>query len=98
MAKNTKLAEELLEKISGGTVEESAELAATLLVTGNGLFMKVNPGRNDLVDIEAIQEFMAKKGYKFIPGFGDQPNTFIGPDGLPYGNDYIVYMLRENKL
>lgn len=51
-----------------------------------------------MVDIEALQEYFASKGYKFIPGFGEQQNVFIGPDGLPYGNDYIVYLIQNDQL
>ena len=45
-----------------------------------------------------MQEFFASKGYKFIPGFGDQMNIFVGPDGLKYGNDYIIYLLNNGQL
>ena len=44
-----------------------------------------------------MQKLFASKGYKFIPGFGKEMNVFIGPDGLRYGNDYIIYLLENGK-
>ncbi|MBO7677027.1 MAG: hypothetical protein J6S49_05895 [Erysipelotrichaceae bacterium] len=91
---------EELEKIVGGTVDESAQLILPLAIRGYGAFIKSNydQGRNDLVDIEGMQEFFASKGYKFIPGFGETQNIFVGPDGLKYGNDYIIYLLETEQL
>ena len=91
---------EELEKIVGGTIEESARLVIPLAQNGYGVFIKSNydPGRNDIVDIEGMQKFFATKGYRFIPGFGEQQNFFVGPDGLKYGNDYIVYLLENGQL
>jgi hypothetical protein len=93
-----KLADEFLEAANGGTVTESARLCALLLLAGKGFFGKKNKDRNDICDIEKLQKFFASKGYKFIPGFGDQPNVFIGPDGLPYGNDYMCMLIQERKI
>ena len=100
MIENKEISIEELKKIVGGTVDESASLVLPLAIRGYGAFVKVNqdPNRNDIVDIEGMQEFFASKGYKFIPGFGDQMNVFIGPDGLKYGNDYIIYLLENGKL
>ena len=100
MINNKEVTIEELEKIVGGTIEESAELIIPLAARGYGVFVKTNydAGRNDLVDIEGMQKFFASKGYKFIPGFGDQMNIFVGPDGLKYGNDYIIYLLNNEKL
>jgi hypothetical protein len=100
MINNKEISIEELEKIVGGTIEESAELIIPLAARGYGVFVKTNydAGRNDLVDIEGMQKFFASKGYKFIPGFGDQMNIFVGPDGLKYGNDYIIYLLNNEKL
>ncbi|MBR0419543.1 MAG: hypothetical protein IJI66_10260 [Erysipelotrichaceae bacterium] len=83
---------EELENVMGGTIEESASLAFSLAVRGYGIFIKPNndPGRSDIVNIEGMQEFFATKGYKFIPGFGEEMNIFVGPDGMKYGNDYII--------
>ena len=67
-------------------------------VSGEGVFIKSNPDRNDLCDSEKMQEFFASKGYRFVPGFGDQHNVFYGPDGLPYGNDYMCWLLEEGKI
>ena len=91
---------EELEKIVGGTIEESADLIIPLAMRGYGAFIKSNyeQGRNDLVDIEGMQEFFASKGFKFIPGFGDEMNVFVGQDGLKYGNDYIIYLLESGQL
>ena len=100
MINNKEVSIEELEKIVGGTIEESAELIIPLAARGYGVFVKSNydAGRSDLVDIEGMQKFFASKGYKFIPGFGDQMNIFVGPDGLKYGNDYIIYLLNNGQL
>lgn len=98
MAEKFEISEEEIKKISGGTIDESARLALMLGLKGCGKFVKINPDRDDMVDIEALQEYFASKGYKFIPGFGGEQNVFIGPDGLPYGNDYIVYLIRNDQL
>ena len=100
MINNKEVTIEELEKIVGGTIEESAELIIPLAARGYGIFVKSNydAGRSDLVDIEGMQKFFASKGYKFIPGFGDQMNIFVGPDGLKYGNDYIIYLLNNGQL
>ena len=100
MINNKEVSIEELEKIVGGTIEESAELIIPLAARGYGVFVKSNydAGRNDLVDIEGLQKFFDSKGYKFIPGFGDQMNIFVGPDGMNYGNDYIIYLLNNGKL
>ena len=100
MINSSEITIEELEKIAGGTIDESADLIIPLAAAGYGAFIKTNydQGRNDLVDIEAMQEFFSSKGYKFIPGFGDQMNVFVGPDGLKYGNDYIIYLLNNGKL
>ena len=93
------LTEEQIAEISGGTTHESDELMLALAGRGYGTFLKINDDRDDILDIEGMQEFFASKGYKFIPAFGDQKqNLFIGPDGLPYGNDYIVHLLRNGQL
>ena len=93
-----KLEEEFLKATNGGTVSETAQLCTELLFAGKGFFGKVNPDRDDICDIERLQEFFASKGYRFVPGFGDQPNMFYGPDGLPYGNDYMCMLVREDKI
>lgn len=98
MEDTKKLEEEFLEATNGGTISESAALCAQLLLAGKGFFGKANTDRNDICDIERLQEFFASKGYKFVPGFGDQPNVFYGPDGLPYGNDYMCMLIKEGKI
>ncbi len=100
MEKKKELNTEELEKILGGTIEESAALILPLAARGYGLFVKPNydPERHDIVDIEGMQEFFSSKGYKFIPGFGDEMNIFIGPDEERYGNDYIIYLLDNGLL
>lgn len=100
MIENKQISIEELEKIVGGTIDESAALVIPLAAAGHGVFIKSNydQGRNDLVDIEGMQKFFASKGYKFIPGFGKEMNIFVGPDGLKYGNDYIIYLLDNGKL
>lgn len=93
------LTEEQIAEISGGTTHESVELMLALASRGNGTFLKINDDRDDILDIEGMKECLAAKGYKFIPAFGEQElNMFIGPDGLPYGNDYIVHLLKTGQL
>lgn len=48
---------------------------------GCGKFVKINPDRDDMVDIEALQEYFASKGYKFIPGFGGEQNVLSDRTG-----------------
>lgn len=93
-----KLEEQLLANAAGGTIEESARLAVELMCNGKGVFLKSNTDRDDLVDIEGMQEYFAKKGYRFIPGFGEQQNIFVGPDGLKYGNDYMIYLIKNGEI
>lgn len=99
MAEKIELTEEQIARISAGTSGESVDLMLALAAEGYGPYIKVNENRNDLLDIEGMQEFFASRGYKFIPAFGDQEqNLFIAPDGLPYGNDYIIHLLRNEEL
>ena len=98
MVENGKLSLEELKEITGGTISESADLIIPLAAAGYGAFIKVNPDRSDIVDIEGMQEFFASKGYEFMPGFGDQQNYFKGPDGMLYGNDYIIHLLNKGQL
>ena len=91
--------EDLTEAL-GGTISESASLIIPIAARGYKLCLKPNedPDRHDIVDIEGLQEFFASKGYKFIPGFGEEQNVFIGPDGNRYGNDYIIHLLDNGLL
>lgn len=100
MIDNKEMKIEELEKIVGGTIDESADLIIPLAAAGYGAFIKSNfeAGRTDLVDIEGMQKFFASKGFKFIPGFGDQINVFVDSEGMRYGNDYIIYLLNNGKL
>ena len=98
MINNNETSIEELKKIAGGTIDESADLVFHLAIAGYGAFTKVNKDRNDIVDIEKMKEFFASKGYRFIPGFGDGMNVFVGPDGMRYGNDYIIYLLENGQL
>lgn len=98
MINNNEISIEELKKIVGGTIDESADLVLHLAIAGYGAFVKVNKDRNDIVDIEKMKEFFASKGYRFIPGFGDEMNVFVGPDGMRYGNDYIIYLLENGML
>ena len=93
------LTEEQIAEVSGGTTGESVDLMLALAAEGHGPYIKINENRSDILDIEGMQKFFASKGYKFIPAFGDQEqNLFIGPDGLHYGNDYIVHLLKTGQL
>jgi bacteriocin-like protein len=100
MINNKEMTIEELEKIVGGTIEESVQLIIPLAAHGHGYFIKPNyeKDRHDLADIEGMQKFFATKGYKFIPGFGDQQNVFIDPEGQRYGNDYIIYLINNETL
>ena len=99
MPKKIELTPEQIEQIKGGTINESCDLMLALAAEGYGPYIKVNENRNDLLDIEGMQAFFAERGYKFIPAFGDQEqNLFIAPDGMPYGNDYVIYLLRNGQL
>ena len=98
MPEKIELTPEQIEAISAGTTHESAALAIALAGHGYGLFMKYHPEREDAIDDEGIKELFAKKGWKFVPAFGDQEqNVFYGPDGFPYGNDYIIYLIESGK-
>ena len=98
MEDKEKLEEELLAQAAGGTIDESVSLSVSLLLHGKGAFVKVNPGRSDIVDIEGMQEYFAAKGWKFIPGYGDEMNIFVGPDGMKYGNDYMIYLIEQGQI
>ena len=88
-----------LHEINGGTMDESGLLLVELSCAGYGPFIKYNPDRMDFIDIEGMTEFFKERGYTFKPGMDEKTqNVFIGPDGLPYGNDYIVHLLQEGKL
>ena len=69
-----------------------------LAAAGYGPYIKVNEDRDDLLDIEGMKEFFAERGYEFVPGFGEKQNYFKAPDGMLYGNDYVIYLLREGKI
>ncbi len=88
---------EELQQVLGGTIGESADLVLALCAHKYGLFVKHNPGREDLVDVEGLVDFFASKGYKFIPGYGEKTNLFIGPDGMRYCNDVIVEMINNKQ-
>ena len=99
MPEKTELTPQQVEAIYGGTSHECAELAFELASHGYGVFLKYHPERGDAVDDEAIVDFFAKKGYKFVPAFGDEEqNLFYGPDGMVYGNDYIVNLIKTGQL
>jgi hypothetical protein len=89
---------EELEKVVGGTISESADLVIPLAAAGHGTFLTADTGRPDIIDIEGMKRFFAEKGYEFIPGFGDQQNYFKGPDGMLFGNDYIINLLNTGQL
>ncbi len=98
MLENSKLTLEELKEISGGTIDESADLVIPLAAAGYGVFLTADTGRSDIIDIEGMKTFFAGKGYEFQPGFGDQQNYFKGPDGMLYGNDYIINLLNTGQL
>ena len=98
MPEKVELTPEQIEAINAGTTHESAELAVALAAHGYGLFLKYHPERGDAIDDEGIKELFAKKGWKFVPAFGDQEqNIFYGPDGFPYGNDYVINLIETGQ-
>ena len=99
MTKKVELTLDQIKLIAGGTTDESASLAVYLAAYGHGTFFNYNPERGDFIDDEAMVKYFASKGYKFVPAFGDQKqNIFYGPDGLPYGNDYMIYLIENGQL
>ena len=99
MTDKIELTLEQMNQINGRTLHESCDLMFALAGKGYGPFIKVNKDRDDLLDIEGMQAFFAERGYKFIPAFSDdQQNMFIAPDGMPYGNDYVIYLLKNDQL
>ena len=92
-----KLEDEILAQAAGGTRTEDNELLVWLLCAGKGSFIKDHYDGEGTLDYNKVSAFFASKGYKFIPGGDHDQNVFIGPDGLRYGNDYMVYML-QNKM
>ena len=88
-----------LEQVTGGTTKECASLATVLELSGYGVFTKVNKDRDDLVDLEALQNFFASKGYNaslYVDGVHN--NYFQGPDGLYYDNEYIKNLIIKKQL
>ena len=101
MEEKKKLTREELEEIYGGTYGENFDLLIALGAAGHGIFLrrdKVNNADDTRYDYEGMKAFFAEKGYKFVPGYGNKPNVFIDSEGLPYGNDYIIYLIRNDKL
>ena len=98
MEETEKLNVEDLDEMSGGTIRESSMLEFALLLMGKGVFMKHNEDRDDMVDIEGMQDYFAGKGYTFIPGFGDTSNEFIGPDGTRYNTDQMIDLIKTGKV
>lgn len=94
-----KLTSTELEQVSGGTTKECAYLATVLELSGYGVFTKVNNDRDDLVDLEALQNFFASKGYNatlFVDGVHN--NYFQAPDGLYYDNEYIKNLIIKKQI
>ena len=88
-----------LKEVTGGTTKECATLAAYLEINGYGVFTKVNNDRNDLVDLEALQDFFASKGYNaelYVDGVHN--NVFQAPDGLYYDNEYIKNLIKKKQI
>ena len=101
MIENKELTEKELIEISGGSKDESWDLVWALAAGGYGAFITKDADSNpdgSLIDYKGMTEFFAKRGYKFIPGYGDEPTTIINPEGIPVGVDYAVYMLRNKQL
>ena len=98
MGETEKLNVEDLDEMSGGTIRESSMMAVVLLLAGKGAFTKNNEDRDDMVNIEGMQDYFAGKGYTFIPGFGDTSNEFIGPDGTSYNTDQMIDLIKSGKV
>ena len=98
MPEKIELTPEQIKAINAGTTKESADLAVALALNGYGFFWGYHPERGDIVDDEGIKELFAKKGWKYVPAWGDQEqNVFYGPDGQPYGNDYIINLIETRQ-
>ena len=81
------------------TTQECAYLATLLELNGYGVFTKVNKDRGDLVDLEALQNFFASKGYNatlYVDGVHN--NYFQAPDGLYYDNEYMKNLIKKKML
>lgn len=99
MELNRELTPEEIEKITGGSLRQSADLVVLLGFHGYGWYVTDSSGRNDLIDLEGMKKFFASKGYRFIPGMSDdEQNYFEGPDGTLYGQDYIATLINDYKL
>ncbi len=88
-----------LDQVNGSTGRECFDMMLVLGARGYGTFLKVNEGRSDLYDLEGMQACLASKGYSGTMYVDDvNMNIFTGPDGLPYGNDYVVYLLETGQI
>ena len=99
MKEMEKLTNTELEQVNGGTTKECASLVTLLELNGYGTFTKVNNDRGDLVDLEALQDFFASKGYNaslYVDGVHN--NYFQAPDGLYYDNEYMKNLIKKKQL
>ena len=81
-----------LEMVNGGTKDETSELFTYLLFLGYGRKC-LTEGR---VDVEKIKGLFAERGYKYKPSESGQ--NFFEKDGLLYGQDYIIHLIKNGEL
>lgn len=91
--KLSELDTELLEKVTGGTKDETNKLFAYLLFEGYGLDCLDDDYR---VDVNKIKGLFKKWGYNFKPSEDGQ--NFFEKDGLLYGQDYIIDLIKKEQL
>lgn len=92
-----KMNDEILENVNGGTFTESRSLAIRLMFNGYGNFLE-EEYTGQFVDYDKLTRFFASKGYKFIPGKDDSTQNYFVKDGIPYGQDYIEYLIQNGTL
>ena len=95
------LTSEELEKILGGTKDETFDLCLALMQKYGALAFlhdKDTYQGGYLIDMNKVYKFFSDRGYKFIQGYGDKDQNYFEKDGLRYGNDYIIELLRTDQL
>ena len=85
-----------LEKVVGGTKLENLKLMFYLQALTDEPFFIDDP-QNDIINYEKMIEFFKLKGYKFTPGKDDTTINLFEKDGLVYGQDYIVYLMKNGE-
>ena len=82
-----------LENAVGAIKDETSELFANLLLLGYGRECMTE---DYCVDVEKIKGLFAERGFKFKPS--ESGENFFEKDGLLYGQDYIIYLIKNGEL